>query len=151
MRTHHAVAAFVLALAAFFGFGALWIESQSGYAGISTRTVPIVVAAGLALCGLLLMLRRDSVLAQAEDTDGMAPQFSRVVWLIAGLALNIALIGVIGFPLASTVLMVCVARGYGSTRPGRDALIALAITIPLWLLFVRFLAIGLPLLPLLGI
>ena len=151
LRTHQAVGLFVLLLAVFYSVGALWIESQSGYAGISTRTVPLVIAAGLALCGLKLLLKRDSVLPQAPDTDGVKSQFGRLGWLLAGLLLNIALIGFIGLPLASTVLMVCVARGYGSLRPVRDALIALTLTIALWLLFTRVLSIGLPLLPLLGI
>jgi putative tricarboxylic transport membrane protein len=173
MRIHHAVGGFVLALAGFFGIGALWIESQPGYAGISTRTVPLVVAVGLFLCGLTLLLRPGSVLgaaaravpqpaAQAEtqgaqslgnnnDGERATAQYRRLAWLVAGLLLNMALIGLIGFPLASVLLMVCVARGYGSLRPWRDGLIALALTIPLWLLFTRVLAIGLPLLPLFGI
>ena len=151
MRNHQSVGLFVLTLGSFFAIGALWIESQSGYAGISTRTMPLVVAIGLLLCGVALILKLDSVLPRAADADGVAPQYGRLGWLVAGLVLNLTLIGFLGFPLASTVLMVCVARGYGSARPGRDALIALTLTIVLWLMFTRLLSIGLPLLPVLGI
>ena len=37
--------------------------------------------------------------------------------------LNVALIGSAGFTIASTILFVCVARGFGSKNPLRDALI----------------------------
>ena len=51
--------------------------------------------------------------------------------------------------LASVLLMVFVARGYGSRRPLRDAIVALAVTVPIWVLFSRVMGISLPLLPLL--
>ena len=60
-----------------------------------------------------------------------------------------ALIGTLGFVLSSTLLMVCVARGYGSRRR-RDALIGLAVTLPMWALFEFLLGINLPLLPVAG-
>jgi putative tricarboxylic transport membrane protein len=145
------VGAAVLAMAAFFTLGLFWIESQAGYAGISNRTVPVLVAIGLGICGLLIMLRGDAVLLEAEDADGQPPKIMQLGWVLAGLVLTIVLIGWVGFPLASVVLMVCVARGYGSVRPLRDALISLAITLPLWFLFAKLLAINLPLLPALGI
>jgi putative tricarboxylic transport membrane protein len=145
------VGAVVLAMAAFFAIGLFWIESQAGYAGISNRTVPVLVTIGLGVCGLLMVLRADSVLLKAEDADGQPPKIAQLCWVLAGLVLTIVLIGLLGFPLASMLLMVCVARGYGSVRPLRDALISLAITLPLWFLFAKLLAINLPLLPALGI
>jgi putative tricarboxylic transport membrane protein len=45
--------------------------------------------------------------------------------------------------------MVFVARGYGSRRPLRDAIVALAVTVPIWALFSQVMGISLPLLPLL--
>ena len=48
------------------------------------------------------------------------------------------------------LLMVCVARGFGSTRPLRDAGIALAIAFPMWLLFAKVLQVSLKLFPLAG-
>lgn len=142
----------VLLLAICFWIGLFWIESQSGYAGISTRTVPLLVATGLTVCALLLLLKPQSVLQQAEEaTDGRKPEYGRLVWLIAGLLLTMLLIGSIGFPLASVILMVCVARGYRSKRPLRDAIVSLCITLPLWFIFTKLLAINLPLLPLVGL
>jgi putative tricarboxylic transport membrane protein len=71
--------------------------------------------------------------------------------MIVGLAAHLALIGQIGFVLASALLMSCVARGWGSRRPGRDALIGLAVALPVWALFAKVMGIGLPLLPALGL
>lgn len=145
-------AAGILLLAVFFWAGLFWIESQSGYAGISNRTVPLLVAVGLTVCGLLLFVRRDSVLLKADEAaEGQQPQVGRLLWLMAGLLLTILLIGMIGFPLASVILMVCVARGYQSRQPLRDAIVSLCITLPLWFIFTKLLAINLPLLPLAGL
>ena len=81
---------------------------------------------------------------------GRAMNFRGFLWVAAGLVLNMALIGTLGFVLASTLLMVCVARGYGSRRWIRDSLIGLAITLPMWALFDFLLGINLPLLPIAG-
>lgn len=141
----------VLLLALFFWAGLFWIESQSGYAGISTRTVPLLVAVGLTVCGMLMLFWPQSVLQKAEEAvDGQQPQVGRLLWLIAGLLLTMLLIGSIGFPLASVILMVCVARGYQSTRPLRDAIVSFCITLPLWFIFTKLLSINLPLLPMAG-
>lgn len=159
MGNHRIVGIAVLAIAAFFAIGLWWIDSQSGYSGVSNRTLPVIVSAGLALCGVLLMLRPGAVLLtsdlqstdEADQAATVPADLSRFAWLMAGLVLTILLIGLIGFALAGVLLMVCVARGYGSTRPLRDALVALALTLMLWLLFTKFLAINLPLLPVLGL
>jgi len=111
------------------------------------------VTIGLAVCAVLLLTRRESVLAQAEDAGtAVAPQrgAARLAMVVAALLLHMALIGVAGFVLASTLLMVLVARGYGSRRPARDALIALAITTPMWAVFAKVLGVALPFLPLAG-
>lgn len=182
VAAHRWVGGFVIALCAFFAVGVFWIEHQSGYSGISTRTVPVIVSVGLGLCGLLIFFGRRSLDGAQDDGRGaesanptqsaqgslsalaspseqtarstqsaQPARYGALVWLLAGLVMTIALIGAIGFPLACVILMVCVARGYSSTRPVRDALVSLAITLPLWLVFTQLLAINLPLMPLLGL
>ena len=139
--------------AALFAAGLPGIDSAGGYAGLSQRFLPAVVTIGLAVCAVLLLTRRESVLAQAEDAGtAVAPQrgAARLAMVVAALLLHMALIGVVGFVLASTLLMVLVSRGYGSRRPARDALIALAITAPMWAVFAKVLGVALPFLPLAG-
>ncbi len=90
---------------------------------------------------------------QADDaptTLEPARRFHRLAWLVGGLVAHLLLIGTVGFVLASCLLLVCVARGFGSRRPWRDAGIALAIAFPMWLLFAKVLQVGLKLFPLAG-
>jgi len=149
----------VLLLAAVFGLGLGDIDGSGGYSGLSPRFLPSLVSGGLAVCGLLLLnsgLRGRFTADEDPGTQGQAaavsPRAGRdLLWLVGGLVLHAALIGSIGFIAASTLLMVCVARGYGSRRPLRDAFIAIAIAVPIWALFSRVLGIGLPLLPLAGV
>ena len=141
------------ALALFFGAGLPFVDSQGGYAGLSPRFLPTLVTIGLALCSLVLLARPASVQAQADDTDTvLRPErsFHRLGWVGGGLVAHLIVIGTIGFVLSSCLLMVCVARGFGSTRPLRDAGIALAIAFPMWLLFAKVLQVSLKLFPLAG-
>jgi putative tricarboxylic transport membrane protein len=64
-----------------------------------------------------------------------------------------ALIGWAGFVIAGTALFWCVARGFGSRRTLRDAVIGLALALGIYLFFVKLLNVNLPagwLAPLLG-
>jgi len=142
------------AVAAFFAAGLPSIDDQAGYSGLSPRFLPQIVTFGLAACALMLLLRRHSVPAQAEDAATAVERErgpGRLALVAGGLLLHMALIGTLGFVLAGVLLMSLVARGYGSTRTLRDALVGLAITVPIWLLFTQLLGISLKLLPLAGL
>ena len=149
-RPHLAAGLAVAAAAAFLGAGLPLLDSSGGYAGISPRFAPTLVTAALTLCALLL-LRRGSVPETCDDAaDTVAPHDGpwRLAWVAGGLLVHMALIGSIGFVLAGALLMSCVARGYGSRRPARDAAAGLTVTVPIWLLFTKVLGLSLPLLPL---
>lgn len=153
--SHLAIGIAVLALSVFFFAGLPGISDDAGYAGLSPRFVPTLVAIGLAVCGALLTWQgvRGGFRNMPEDDAELpsAPHNLRgFLWVSAGLVANMALIGTLGFVLSSTLLMVCVARGYGSRRLVRDALIGLAVTLPMWALFEFLLGINLPLLPVAG-
>jgi len=154
-RSHTIVGGAVLALSAFFFAGLAGISGEEGYAGLSPRFMPTLVAIGLAVCGALLTWQgvRGGFRGMPEE-DAELPQAPHslpgLLWVGAGLVLNMALIGTLGFVLSSTLMMVCVARGYGSRRVVRDALIGLLITVPMWALFEYLLAVNLPLLPIAG-
>jgi putative tricarboxylic transport membrane protein len=147
---HRLAGVAVLALAAFFAIGLPAIDDQGGYAGLSPRFLPTVVTIGLVVCALALMFKPDSVLHDVDDARAQPARPRGFGWLAVGLVADMALIGQVGFVLASTLLLVCVARGYGSDRPLRDLLAGLALTVPMWLLFSQLLGISLPLLPLAG-
>lgn len=140
-------------MALFFGAGLPFVDAQGGYAGLSPRFLPTLVTIGLAICSLALLLRPGSVAPEAEEAvTTVQPELGwrRLGWVAGGLVAHLLLIGTVGFVLASSLLMVCVARGYGSRRPLRDAGIALAIALPMWFLFARVLQVGLKLFPAAG-
>ncbi|HWM43738.1 MAG TPA: tripartite tricarboxylate transporter TctB family protein [Burkholderiales bacterium] len=129
------------------------LPSEGGYAGIGPNFIPAVVAAGTILLGLWLSFEAftDGWRKRDEQSEVFAP--SPFLWVSAGLFAHMLLIGWAGFVVAGTVLFVCVARGFGSRRPIRDLLIALVLSVGIFLFFVKLLNVNLPagwLAPLLG-
>jgi putative tricarboxylic transport membrane protein len=166
LQAHRIVGLSVGALTAGLAAGLPFIDAQGGYAGLSPRFLPTVVCLGLGICALLLFLRPDALPA-AEPAESVAgpdrpgpargaapspgPAAGRLAWVAGGLVAHAVLIGVIGFVLASALLMACAARGFGSRRPLRDVLIGLAHARPRWFVFARVFQVGLKLLPAAGI
>ena len=147
---HRIVGAAVALLALALASGLPFIDAQAGYAGLSPRFVPTLVCVGLALAAWRLWRRPDAVLAQApEAASAVHPEAARqrLAWAAGGLLSHLVLVGTAGFVVASTLLLVCVARGFGSQRPARDALVGLALTLPVWFVFARLLGVGLKLFP----
>jgi len=161
VRAHRFVGLGVALLAAGLAAGLPFIDAQGGYAGLSPRFLPTVVCIGLAVCAVLLFARPEALPAASADPcarpDAAPPAASPepaargLAWVAGGLVAHAALIGVVGFVIASALLMACAARGFGSRRPLRDLLIGLAIALPLWFVFARVFQVGLKLLPALGI
>ena len=54
------------------------------------------------------------------------------------------LINTAGFVIAAAALFVGVARGFGSRRPLRDALLGLAVALAIFVFFVHLLNVNLP-------
>ncbi|RCS57011.1 tripartite tricarboxylate transporter TctB family protein [Parvibium lacunae] len=138
------------------------LTGDAGYSGISSGLFPLVVGSGLALCALMLAreVLTGGLCNQGNDTapyveapPRLAPT-SHLLWVFAGLVIQILTIAHLGFVLASATLMVLVARGFRGPQPASrwllDIAIALAVTLPVQQLFTRFLGLNLPLLPFLG-
>jgi putative tricarboxylic transport membrane protein len=145
------VGACVLLAAAFFAAGLPFVDSQGGYAGLSPRFLPTLVTVGLTICGLLLLLKKDSI-QQSSDEAATAldtpNRFKRLGLLMGGLITHMILIGWIGFVLASGLLMAVTAKAYGSKRLLRDCIIGLLIAGTIWSIFTQLLGLNLPLFPL---
>ena len=120
------------------------LPSEGGYAGIGPNFIPAVVAAGIIVLGVWLSIQAFSTgwrdMAEHPDVFEKTP----FLWVTAGLAAHMALIGSAGFVIAGTVLFTCVARGFGSRRLARDLAIALVFTLAIYLFFVKLLNVGLP-------
>jgi putative tricarboxylic transport membrane protein len=62
----------------------------------------------------------------------------------AGVVLHMLVIGWAGFIIASTLLFVLIARGFGSRKPVRDAIIAVVLAFVVFFLFTKGLGLNLP-------
>jgi putative tricarboxylic transport membrane protein len=112
---------------------------QSAYAAVGPRAFAWAASAMLVVMGVFLAI--DALRGGwSHETD----EFGEVdwpggLWMLAGLVANVALIDVIGFILASTVLFVFTARAFGSRLIARDAAIGFALAFVAYIGFDRVL------------
>ena len=129
------------------------LPSEGGYARIGPNFIPAVVAGGIVLLGVWLAFEAFTGGWRSRDQPAEAFEPRPFLWISAGLFAHMALIGWAGFVVAGTALFLCVARGFGSRRPIRDLCIAAALSVGIFLFFVKLLNVNLPagwLAPLLG-
>jgi putative tricarboxylic transport membrane protein len=112
---------------------------------------PIVVLAGLALCGVAVLAsgRRKTpvgrVSREGEASERRPGGQSRPIGLVAaGLLLDLLLAEPAGFVIASAVLFWFVARAFDPRHPLRDAAFGITVSTSAYLLFGRVLDLPLP-------
>lgn len=140
------IALFLLALAVVYGVGAYLLPPETGYAGVGPRFAPALVAVLLAVVGGLLLWQAAGAGFKnfTDPTLGLRADLRGGLWVVAGVVAHASLINRIGFVMGAVMLFTCVARGFGSTKPLRDALIGAAITLPVYWLFTLVLDLKLP-------
>jgi putative tricarboxylic transport membrane protein len=112
---------------------------QSAYAAVGPRAFAWATSAMLVVMGLFLV--KDAMTGGwSQETD----EFGEVdwpggLWMLGGLAVNAALIDVIGFILSSTMLFLCTARAFGSRQIFRDAIIGFLLAFVAYVGFDRVL------------
>jgi putative tricarboxylic transport membrane protein len=119
----------VLVLAIVMFWQAMSIPVSPIYAKVGPTVVPMMTAVALGMLGLLLLIDAWRGGWQPEEEKAVTPDRTALLWITAGLVLNVVLIGPVGFTIASIILFVCVARGFGSNRTMRDALIGAAFAL----------------------
>jgi putative tricarboxylic transport membrane protein len=149
----------VLALGIAVAVIASRLPAPAGYSGIGPALMPNIVGFGLIVTGVWLIAEaltggwRQRAPDAAEDRGEHAFLAPGFVWVSAGLIAQMVLIGNAGFVIAAVALFTMVSRGFGSTRPWRDAAIGAALALAIFFFFVKFLNVNLPagwLKPLLG-
>jgi len=141
------IALALIALGSFVIYDTQSIAEIHSYSQIGPRLFPNLVGAGLAIFGATLGWQAVSggwrnVPLDQEGHD--APDRMAFVVISAGVLLHMALIGWAGFILASTLLFVVVARGFGSQRPARDLLLGGGIATLVFFIFTVGLNVSLP-------
>ena len=149
-----AVGGGVLLLGLAMGAGAVSIPGAAGYGGAGPNFLPWLVAAALALCGVLMV--REALTGGFRDLgepSGAAQAWwPGLVWISAGLLATAALIETIGFVLSCTLCYLLAVQGLrraqgqsvGSGTLAVDAVTGLVIAAPVFWTFTQFLAINLP-------
>jgi len=136
------IAAGVLVLAAVIFWQTLTIPVSPIYAKVGPTVMPMITAAGLAILGILLMYEAVTGGWRTEEEKNVTPDRVALIWIAAGLVLNVVLIGPAGFTIASVILFVCVARGFGSKAILRDAAIGAAFALVAYFGFAQTLGIN---------
>lgn len=149
------VGAAVLALGLGVAGGALDIPSDAGYQGVGPNFLPWVVAVALIVCGLTLVAHAAVGGWRGLEAPSGAGRgdWISLAWVCAGILANAALITTIGFVLACALCFALAVRGLrisegrrggGLAKTGADLGVGLAISLPVYWVFTKVLAINLP-------
>jgi putative tricarboxylic transport membrane protein len=136
------IAVGVLALAGVIYWQTTIIPVSPLYAKVGPTVVPSITALALALLGVLLLVEALRGGWQSEVERQLTIDRAALAWIAAGLILNVLLIGPVGFTIASIILFVCVARGFGSRAIVRDAVIAALFALAAYFGFAKTLGIN---------
>jgi putative tricarboxylic transport membrane protein len=145
----------VLALGLALAAGALVIPAAAGYGGVGPNFLPWVVAAGLTVCGVLILREARTGGFRAMDAPSGAEHgyWAGFAWISAGLLANAALITTIGFILGCTLCYMLAVQGLrraGGQDASRaasllaDLVTGFLISAPVYWMFTKFLGINLP-------
>ncbi|MEJ1162025.1 tripartite tricarboxylate transporter TctB family protein [Prosthecomicrobium sp. N25] len=131
----------VIALALLAWWQTTIIPVSPLYAKVGPTVAPQIGAAGLSVFGLALLYAAIRGGWQAEEEKETPTDRAALAWVVAGLLVNVVLIGPAGFTLASVLMFMAIARGFGSNRPVRDAGIAILFALIAYFGFAQALGI----------
>lgn len=137
----------VIALGILYVIGTLAIPvSTSGYSRVGPADFPWGVSIALIVIGVFLLREALSGKWVGEGDLPDSPPFimSPFLYISLGLILNLILIEPAGFVVASTVLFVCTAYGFGARNWLTTAIIAIVLSFVTYIGFSYGLDVGLP-------
>ncbi|MGE0213540.1 MAG: tripartite tricarboxylate transporter TctB family protein [Parvibaculaceae bacterium] len=132
-----------LVLALFAGGIALSTAYAGGvaaYTSIGPKTVPYIVAAclfGLAIWTAVEAWRGDFPVREPQNIAPMA-------WIVGGLAIQLLLIKVAGFSIATGLLFAATAYAFGQKRLWLTVPFGIVFSLAVWFVFARGLQLSLP-------
>jgi putative tricarboxylic transport membrane protein len=132
------VGLFILAFAALMAWQTSIIPTGGGYAQVGPTVIPWIIVTMIGILGAVITVQAST--GWWIVAAGHRPvQYKALGWIALGLLLNLLMIGTLGFVLASSAMFLCIARGFGSTKPLRDAGVGFAIAMIAFLGFDRLL------------
>jgi putative tricarboxylic transport membrane protein len=150
-----AVGAGILLVAGALAAGALGIPGAAGYSGGGPNFLPWRVAAGLFVCGVLVLREAwTGGFRLLEAPEHAAHLWPGAVLVSAGLLANAALITTLGFVLSCALCYALAVQGLRRAEGQKDvsnartlaidAVSGIAISAPVYWMFTKLLAINLP-------
>lgn len=134
------IAAVLLVLAAVVAWDASRVTGGGAYARIGPQTIPFVIAICLAGLGVWTIFE-----ALRGDFPEREPQELRpVLWIVAGLLVQLLTIRFIGFSIATGLLFALVARGFDERRFWISVPAGIILSTIVWVIFARGLSLTLP-------
>ncbi len=132
----------LVAMAGVVLWQAAAIPTSAMYAKVGPRVFPYITGAALALLGAAMTVQGLRGGWQTDEERAVPVGWRDLALVVAGLLANVALIVPAGFTVASVVMFVLVARGFGSRAMLRDAAIALVFSLAAFFGFARTLGVN---------
>lgn len=124
------------------------IGTGAGFIVVGPRVFPTVVGIGVLVLGVLFLLRTtlrpDRDLVAEVTTEESSTDWTTIILTFLALVVYAALLKPLGYALATGLFFPIVARIFGSTRLGRDALMGIALGLVIYLSFTQILGVRLP-------
>ena len=118
------------------------IRTSPMYAKVGPRIFPYLTAIALGVLAVAMVVAGLRGGWQTEEERDVPVDWRAVFFVGAGLLANVLLIVPAGFTLASVVMFVLVAHGFGSRQPLRDGAIALAFALAAYFGFAKALGVN---------
>jgi putative tricarboxylic transport membrane protein len=102
-----------LIVGAVMAYGATFISSEAGYAGVGPNALPWLVSVVLMICGAWLVWEaRTGGFREMEAPSGAErADWHAVAWVVAGVVANASLITTLGFILSCALCFALAVRG----------------------------------------
>ena len=134
------IAAVLLLLAAIVAFDASRVGGGGQYARIGPQTIPYVIAICLAGLGFWTILEA----IRGDFPEREHQELRPVLWIVAGLLIQLLTIRFVGFSIATGVLFALVARGFDERRFWISIPFGIVLALVVWVIFARGLSLTLP-------
>ena len=142
-------------IGAVMAYGATFISSEAGYAGVGPNALPWLVSVVLMICGgWLVWEARSGGYREMEAPSGAErADWHAAAWVVGGVIANASLITTLGFILSCALCFALAVRGLrlAEGKPGGavkasllDLVTGICIAAPVFWLFTQLLAINLP-------
>ncbi len=134
------IAAALAALGLLLGVQGAGIEEKGGYAGVGSGDLPRFLGFGLVLLAAAHVFSAFRYAGKAV----MRPQIGPVLWVIAGLTLQVLLLRPLGFSIASGLLFALTAAGFGKRNLALTIPIGVGLSLAIYGIFDQLLKLRLP-------